>query len=154
MWWDHIQVGRALSRSLSHARSPQQAGRQQPLPLPTALLAPLFRFVWFVHTMAGHKICAFLIQVDTCVCVCVCMYSYTYLCACLFICQFVCEAATCFDNFFILLKWIELFCAYRKLRQLQSSTTLTLSRKLGYVVCCVWWGHLTNMQINREGGVC
>lgn len=81
---------RALSLTLARALS--AAGRQQPLPLPlalpTALLAPLFRFVWFVHTMAGHKICAFLIQVYTCVCVC--LYVFIYLFMCVFVYLSVC----------------------------------------------------------------
>lgn len=71
-------------------RSDRQAGNSSSsLCLCPPRCSSLFRFVRFavvayVHTMAGHKICAFLIQVYTrlymsaCICVCVC--SCTYLC--------------------------------------------------------------------------
>jgi len=128
--WDHVQVGRSLSLPLTHslerALSLSATAAHRSLLLLLSLALPLRSVccVAYVHTMAGHKICAFLIRLYTdvhtyiytyVICVCACQF----VCVCLFICQFVCEAATCFDNFFILLKWIELFCAYRKLRQLQ-----------------------------------
>lgn len=84
-----ILLARALS--VATGRPGRQAGNNNSssLCLCPPRCSSLFRFVRFtvvayVHTMAGHKICAFLIQVYTrlfmCVCVRVCMYSCTYLC--------------------------------------------------------------------------